>query len=86
MKKVNVTIVYDEERLCALRLFLAQKNLSVEDQLLSSLDALFRKTVPPEVRKFFALKSGETDTADKKESVSARAKEPAVTSASDVST
>ncbi len=58
MKKVSVTINFDEEKLSALKMYLAQKNTTVEDELEKSLDSLFNKTVPVGVREFLSLKSG----------------------------
>lgn len=56
MKNVNVTIPFDEEKLTALRLYAAQKNLSVESELLQALEALYTKNVPQNVRDFIGMK------------------------------
>lgn len=56
MKKANVTIAYDEERLNAIRLFLTQKNLDFNAELESFLDSLFKKVVPVDVRRFLEMK------------------------------
>lgn len=67
MKKVNVTVSYDDEKLSALRLYLGQKNSTVEAELVSALDALYGKTVPANVREFLELKTGTAGkTAEKK--------------------
>lgn len=58
MKKVTITISFDEEKLSALKMYLAQKNLNVESELERSLDALYTKTVPAGVREFIEMKSG----------------------------
>ena len=58
MKKVTITISFDEEKLSALRMYLAQKNLNVESELERSLDALYVKNVPTGVREFIEMKSG----------------------------
>lgn len=52
MKKVNVTISYDEEKLKALRWYMEQKGISLEDELSKSVDALFAKNVPASVRSY----------------------------------
>ncbi len=58
MKKASITVNFDEEKLSALRMYLGQKNTTVEDELEKSLDTLFNKTVPAGVREFLSLKSG----------------------------
>ena len=40
-EKATITLSYDEERLMALRLFLAEKKTQVEDELTKNLDALY---------------------------------------------
>ncbi len=52
MKKVNVTISYDEEKLKALRWYMEQKGISLEDELSKSVDTLFVKNVPASVRSY----------------------------------
>jgi len=56
MKKSNITISYDEEKLNAIRLFLTQKNLDLDAELTSVLDSFFKKHVPSSVRDFIELK------------------------------
>ena len=65
MKKVTITISFDEEKLSALKMYLAQKDLKVESELERSLDALYTKTVPAGVRDFIEMKSGAVTTAPK---------------------
>lgn len=57
-EKATVTLSYDEERLSALRLYLAEKNAQVEDELTKALDALYGKTVPQSVRHYLNLRGG----------------------------
>ena len=45
MKKANVTVSYDEEKLVALRLYLEQKGLTVEGKLRVEVEALYAKAV-----------------------------------------
>lgn len=59
MKKTNITISYDDEKLNALKLYLGQKNAQVEDELTRALEALYNKTVPAGVRDFIEMRSGE---------------------------
>ena len=65
MKNVTITISFDEEKLSALKMYLAQKNLNVESELERSLDALYVKNVPTGVREFIEMKSGAVTTTPK---------------------
>lgn len=58
MKKVTISISYDEEKLSALKLYLDQKQMQVEEELTKALDALYCKNVPAGVRDYFNLRSG----------------------------
>ena len=67
MKKDTITIPYDEEKLAALRLYLEQKGQSVEQEMVSAMDALYAKAVPGNVREFLDLRSGmEVKPAEKR--------------------
>lgn len=63
MKKTSITISYDEERLSALKMYLDQKNMKVEDELEKALEALYTKNVPAGVRDFLDMKSGTPTSA-----------------------
>ena len=52
MKKVNISIAYEEEKYAALTMYLTQKNMSLETELTAALDSLYAKQVPPAVRDF----------------------------------
>ncbi len=58
MKKVTISISYDEDKLSALKLYLDQKQTQVEDELTKALDALYSKNVPAGVRDFLDMRSG----------------------------
>ena len=58
MKKINISISYDEEKLHALRLYLEQKGQTVEGELTAAAEVLYHKTVPTGVREFLDLRSG----------------------------
>lgn len=60
MKKVTITISYDEEKLSALKMYLTQRGVQVESELERSLETLYTKTVPAGVREFIEMKSGNT--------------------------
>ena len=66
MKKINISITFDEEKLTALKMYLGQKNMTVEKELTKALDVLYGKTVPAGVREFIALRSGEELPTEKK--------------------
>ena len=66
MKKDQINIAYDSEKLSALKMYLGQKNSTVEKELTKALDVLYGKTVPAGVRKFIALRSGEVIPTEKK--------------------
>ena len=61
MKKVSVSVSYDEEKLSTLRLYLEQKGMQVEDELTKSLDTLYAKNVPSSVREYLCLRSGNAE-------------------------
>ncbi len=58
MKKTNITITFDEERLSALKMYLEQKGQTVEGELENMLENIYTKTVPVGVREFINMKAG----------------------------
>ena len=66
MKKANISVAFDEEKLSALKMYLGQRNTTVEKELAKALDVLYGKTVPACVREFIALRSGEVSPTEKK--------------------
>lgn len=70
MKKTNITVTFDGEKFSALKMYLDQKNTTVEKELQKALDVLYGKTVPAGVREFIALRTGaELPTEKKKRNV-----------------
>jgi len=63
MRKASITISFDEEKLSALKMYLEQKNMNVEDELEKAVDILYTKNVPAGVRDFIDMKSGAQKTA-----------------------
>lgn len=57
MKQVNIQFAYDDERLEALRIYLAESDSTIEDELTAALDAVYKKTVPSQVRSFLDKRS-----------------------------
>ena len=66
MKKTNISVAFDEEKLSALKMYLSQRNTTVEKELAKALDVLYGKTVPAGVREFIALRSGAELPTEKK--------------------
>ena len=58
MKKVTISISYDEEKLAALKLYLEQKGTQVENELTNALEVMYSKNVPSGVRDFINMRSG----------------------------
>ena len=50
MKKFNLTVSYEEEKVKALRWYLEQKGTRLEEELVKAVDTLFNKNVPANVR------------------------------------
>lgn len=57
MKKTSVSIMYDDEKLNAVRLYMAQRDLDFKAELEKSVDSLYAKYVPANVREFIDMKS-----------------------------
>ncbi len=73
IKKVPINFSYDEEKLNALKIYLSQKGLPLEDELERATEIVYAKYVPQSVREFIEMKSGRITTAPKR-----RKKEPVV--------
>lgn len=65
MKKTTITISFDEEKLSAMKMYLAQKNMQVENEMEKFLETLYLKTVPSGVREFIDMKSGTVTNTEK---------------------
>ena len=66
MKKVSVTVQYDEEKLDTVKIFLEKKGLSLSDEIVKFIDGLYNKNVPAQVREFIELKrSSQKESAPK---------------------
>lgn len=55
MKKVNITIQYDESKAEPIRKYMNKKGLSLEDELVKILDSYYTKYVPAQVREYFEM-------------------------------
>lgn len=56
MRKTPVTISYNEEKLEALHIYLAEKGTTIEDELIKAIDALYSKSVPSAVKDYIDKK------------------------------
>ncbi len=56
MKKTSVSIMYDDEKLNAIRLYMSQRDLDFKEELEKSVDSLYAKYVPANVREFIDMK------------------------------
>ena len=66
MKKTVVHVPFDEGKLSAARLYMAQKELSFEEEMIRAAEALYGKYVPANVREFIDLRAGQPKAPVKK--------------------
>lgn len=71
IKKVPINFSYDEEKLNALKIYLTQKGVTLEDELEKATEVVYAKYVPQNVREFIDMRSGRVAPAPKR-----RKKEP----------
>ncbi|MCM1285728.1 MAG: DUF6103 family protein [Acetobacter sp.] len=57
MKKVSVTVQYDEEKLSTIKICMEKKGLNINDEIIKFIDSLYTKQVPAQVRDFFDMKA-----------------------------
>ena len=62
MKKTSVSIMYDDEKLNAIRLYMSQRDLDFKEELEKSVDYLYAKYVPSNVREFIDMKDSQVKT------------------------
>ena len=63
MKKENISIAYDSEKLSAVKLYMEQRDTDLKSEMEKSLDALYTKYVPANVREFLDMKSSAPSTS-----------------------
>lgn len=73
MRKTTITVSYDEEKLGALKNYLAQKDMDFDDELIMAVDHLYSKHVPSAVKDYFEMKK-ESDKSAKKPEVKSNGK------------
>lgn len=66
MKKTSVSIMYDDEKLNAIRLYMSQRDLDFKSELEKSVDGLYAKYVPANVREFIDMKGLQTKPPEPK--------------------
>lgn len=57
MKKISVTVQYDEEKLSTIKIFMEKKGLNINDEIIKFIDSQYTKQVPAQVRDFFDMKA-----------------------------
>ena len=62
MKKSSISIMYDDEKLSAIRLYMLQRDLDFKEELEKSVDTLYAKYVPANVREFIDMKGSQVKT------------------------
>mgnify|MGYP000891821627 FL=1 len=62
MKKTSVSIMYDDEKLSAVKLYMSQRDFDFKEELEKSVDTLYSKYVPANVREFIDMKGSQVKT------------------------
>ena len=62
MKKISVSIMYEDEKLNAVKMYMEQRDLDFKEELEKSVDALYAKYVPANVREFIDMKDSQVKT------------------------
>ena len=57
MKKANITLTFDDDKLDALEFSLRKEHSSVQEHLEDALNALYEKTVPEPLREYLDSKA-----------------------------
>ena len=55
MKKTSVSIMYEDEKLNAVKMYMEQRDLDFKEELEKSVDTLYAKYVPANVREFIEM-------------------------------
>ena len=57
MKKASINIFYDDEKLSAVKMYMKQKDLDIKSELEKTIDSMYAKYVPSNVREFIDMKA-----------------------------
>lgn len=60
LKKSSVSILFDAEKLSAVKMYMSQRDLDLKDELEKSIESMYSKYVPSNVREFIDMKSALT--------------------------
>lgn len=63
MKKTTIGVAFDEEKTTAARLYMKQKNMSLEEELAKAMETIYTRNVPSGVREFIDMRTGAVITA-----------------------
>lgn len=66
MKKSNITVSYDDEKLSAIQYYMGKKNADLHSELEKSMDSFYNKYVPSNVREFVEMKESTQATGGNK--------------------
>lgn len=61
MKKSNITIPFEDEKLQALRLFAGKKDADIDSELSDAIQKLYEKYVPKDARELVEMMAGKPD-------------------------
>lgn len=65
MKKTNVTVSFDPEKLDALRLYLSRKGADLEGELDDFLEKSYQRIVPAGIRDFISARQGVEESTER---------------------
>ena len=57
MKKAGINIFYDDEKLSAVRMYMKQKDIDIKSELEKTIDSMYARYVPSNVREFIDMKA-----------------------------
>ena len=57
MKRASINIFYDDEKLSAVKMYMKQKDLDIKSELERTIDSMYAKYVPSNVREFIDVKA-----------------------------
>ena len=57
MKKASISIFYDDEKLSAVRMYMKQKDIDIKSELEKTIDSMYARYVPSNVREFIDMKA-----------------------------
>ena len=57
MKKAGISIFYDDEKLSAVKMYMKQKDLDIKSELEKTIDGMYARYEPSNVREFIDMKA-----------------------------